>query len=70
MRFILDKIFTIKWVEAMVTRCIRTAAETALAVIGSTSAFGGVDWKLVGSSTLLSVIVAFLLTLKGLPEVK
>ena len=48
---------------------IRTGAEAALAVIGSTTMFGGVDWRVVGSSTLLAMIVSFLLALKGLPEV-
>lgn len=65
----MDKIFTKKWVEAMIVRMIRTGAEAALAVIGSTTLFGGVDWRVVGSSTLLAMVVSFLLALKGLPEV-
>ena len=65
----MDKVFTKKWFEATLIRMIRTGAEAALAVIGSTSFFGGVDWKVVGSSTLLAMVVSFLLALKGLPEV-
>lgn len=65
----MEKIFTKKWFEAMFIRMIRTGAEAALAVIGSTTLFGGVDWRVVGSSTLLAMVVSFLLALKGLPEV-
>ena len=65
----MGKIFTKKWFEATLIRMIRTGAEAALAVIGSTTMFGGVDWRVVGSSTLLAMIVSFLLALKGLPEV-
>ena len=66
----MDKIFTKAWFEATLIRMIRTGAEAALAVIGSTSLFGGVDWRVVGSTTLLAVVVSFLLALKGLPEVE
>lgn len=65
----MNKVFTKKWFEATLIRMIRTGAEAALAVIGSTTMFGGVDWKVVLSSTVLAMIVSFLLALKGLPEV-
>lgn len=65
----MGNIFTKKWFEATLIRMIRTGAEAALAVIGSTTMFGGVDWRVVGSSTLLAMVVSFLLALKGLPEV-
>lgn len=65
----MGKIFTKKWFEATFIRMVRTGAEAALAVIGSTTLFGGVDWRVVGSSTLLAMVVSFLLALKGLPEV-
>lgn len=62
-------IFTKEWFTATFIRMIRTGAEAALATIGSTALFEGVDWRIVGSTTLLAVIVSFLLALKGLPEV-
>lgn len=65
----MGKIFTKEWFTATLIRMIRTGAEAALAVIGSTTMFGGVDWRVVGSSTLLAMVVSFLLALKGLPEV-
>lgn len=65
----MGKIFTKEWFTATLIRMIRTGAEAALAVIGSTTMFGGVDWRVVGSSTALAMVVSFLLALKGLPEV-
>ena len=62
-------IFTKQWFKATLVRMLRTGAEAALAVIGSTAYFGEVDWKMVGSSTLLAMIVSFILAIKGLPEV-
>jgi hypothetical protein len=66
----MKEIFTKKWFEATFIRMLRTGAEAALAVIGSTTMFGGVDWRIVGSSTALAMIVSFLLAIKGLPEVE
>ena len=36
----MGKVFTKKWFEATLIRMIRTGAEAALAVIGSTTMFG------------------------------
>lgn len=63
------KYFNREFWEATMIRTVRTMAETALAVIGSTATFGGVDWKLVLSSTALSAVCTVLIALKGLPEV-
>ena len=65
----MKNVFTKKWFEATLIRMLRTGAEAALAVIGSTAYFGDVDWKVAGSSTLLAMIVSFILAIKGLPEV-
>lgn len=58
------------WLKAASLRAVKTAAEAALGVIGSSVALGGVDWKLVVSSSILSVIVSYLISVKGLPEVE
>jgi len=64
------KYSTREWLEAALIRTVRTMAETALSVIGTTAVIGGVDWKVVASSTALSGICTILLAIKGLPEVK
>ena len=63
--------FTKKFWQDAITRAVRTAAEAALGVIGTTATFGAVDWKIVGGTVLLSTITAILLAIAtGLPESK
>lgn len=59
------------WWKAAMVRCLKTAAETALAVIG-TNAIGitEVDWLGVLSAAALGAVVCFLTCLAGLPEVE
>jgi hypothetical protein len=59
-----------KWAIAAAVRAIQAAANAALGVIGATAYMGGVDWGLCGSAALLAAISAFLLCVKGLPEVE
>lgn len=60
---------TIKWFKAASVRAIKTAAQTAIGVIGATTVFNEVDWYVVGGTVLLSTIISFLTSLAGLPEV-
>jgi len=59
-----------KWIRAATVRAIRTAAQAALAAIGSATLFGAVDWRVVGSTALLAAIASYLMSLSGLPEVQ
>ena len=59
-----------KWLKAAGIRAIRTAAQTALAAIGSATMFGEVDWRVVGSTALLAAIASILMSVAGLPEVE
>lgn len=58
-----------KWARAAVVRALKTAAQTAVATIGTTATLGGVDWLLVGSTAAVAAIVSVLTSLAGLPEV-
>lgn len=58
-----------KWFKAAGIRAIKTAAQTAIGVIGATTVFNEVDWKVVGGTVLLATITSFLTSLAGLPEV-
>ncbi|MGC6586526.1 holin [Paenibacillus sp. Dod16] len=60
---------TIKWFKAASVRAIKTAAQTAIGVIGATTVFNEVDWYVVGGTVLLATIISFLTSLAGLPEV-
>lgn len=61
---------TIKWLKAASIRAIKTAAQTAIGVIGASTVFTDVDWRIVGGTVLLATITSFLTSLAGLPEVE
>ena len=60
-----------KWAEAALIRAIRTFAESALAYIGTGAiVLGDVNWLAALSAGGLGFVMAWLLALPGLPEVK
>lgn len=59
-----------KWLRAAAVRAVKTAAQTAVAVIGGAAIMGAVDWAMVGSSALLAAVVSVLTSVAGLPEVE
>ena len=64
-------IFTKKWWEATVIRCLRTFAEAALSYIGTGALLlNDVNWLGVISAGIMGAVIAFLLALTGLPEVE
>ena len=58
------------WIKAAAIRAVKTLAQAAIGVIGSSVALGEVDWILVGSSAALAAILSLLTSVAGLPEVK
>ena len=57
------------WIKAAAIRAVKTLAQAAIGVIGSSVALGEVDWVLVGSSAALAAILSLLTSVAGLPEV-
>lgn len=57
------------WAKAAGIRALKTAAQTAVASIGTTATMGGVDWAIVASTAALAAVVSLLTSLAGLPEV-
>lgn len=65
-----DKNYWSKWAKAAGRRALKTAAQTFVATIGTTATIGGVDWKLVFSTSALAAILSIGTSLAGLPEVE
>lgn len=57
------------WWDAAIVRCIKTVAQTALAILGTSVLLSEVDWIVVGSASALAGILSLLTSLAGLPEV-
>lgn len=57
------------WWIAAGTRAIKTVAQTAAAMIGTTAVISGVDWAAVASASAVAGILSILTSLAGLPEV-
>ena len=60
-----------RWLLAALVRAVKTAAQTAVALIG-TNAVGitEVDWVAVGSAAALAAVLSVLTSVAGLPEVE
>lgn len=61
---------TIKWIKAAGVRAIKTVAQTAVAIIGTSATMGNVDWKMVASASVLAGIVSILTSVAGIKEVQ
>lgn len=61
---------TVRWLKASLIRAIKTIAQTAVAVIGTSTVIDAVDWKMVISSAIVAGIVSILTSIGGIPEVE
>lgn len=59
-----------KWWKAAGIRAIKTFAQTAVGVIGTTAMLSQVNWQTVVSSAVLAAVLSLLTSVAGLPEVK
>lgn len=64
----MNRILTKEWFKAALIRALRTTAQSALAIIGTASALGGVNWAAAVSAAALSGVLSILTSLAGLPE--
>ena len=57
------------WFKAAGIRAIKTVAQTAVGIIGSSTVIEAVDWRIVLSGSLLAGFLSILSSIGGLPEV-
>lgn len=57
------------WWKCAGIRAIKTVAQTAVAVIGTSVVLSEVDWIAVASASVLAGILSLLTSVAGLPEV-
>lgn len=61
---------TVEWFKAAGIRAIKTMAQAAISVIGSSVVISSVDWKMVVSASVVAGVVSLLTSVAGLPEVE
>ena len=58
------------WWKAAGIRCVKTMAQSAIAMIGASVVLSEVDWLVVVSAAGLAGILSLLTSVAGLPEVE
>lgn len=58
----------VDWLKAAGVRAIKTIAQTAVAMIGTSVVISEVNWTMVLSASLLAGVLSLLTSIAGLPE--
>ena len=58
------------WLKAAGIRAIKTAAQTAVATIGTAAVINQVNWLMVVSASALAGVLSILTSVAGIPEVE
>lgn len=57
-----------KWIRAAGIRAIKTMAQSAVGIIGTSVVISDVSWQMVLSASVLAGIISLLTSIGGLPE--
>ena len=63
-----NSVDTRKWMVNAGIRAVKTMAQTAVAVMGTSTVLSAIDWRMVLSSAIVAGIVSILTSVAGLPE--
>lgn len=63
-----NSVDTRKWMVNAGIRAVKTMAQTAVAVLGTSTVLSAIDWRMVLSSAVVAGIVSLLTSVAGLPE--
>lgn len=63
-----DSVNTRKWMVNAGIRAVKTMAQTAVAVMGTSTVLSAIDWRMVLSSAIVAGIVSILTSVAALPE--
>ena len=63
-----ESVNTRKWMVNAGIRAVKTMAQTAVAVMGTSTVLSAIDWRMVLSSAIVAGIVSILTSVAGLPE--
>ena len=63
-----DSVNTRKWMVNAGIRAVKTMAQTAVAVMGTSTVLSAIDWRMVLSYAIVAGIVSILTSVAGLPE--
>ena len=63
-----DSVNTRKWMVNDGILAVKTMAQTAVAVMGTSTVLSAIDWRMVLSSAIVAGIVSILTSVAGLPE--
>lgn len=66
----MDKTKVLNWLKAAGVRAIKTVAQTAVAMIGTSVVIDEVNWVMVASAAALAGVLSMLTSIAGLPELK
>lgn len=65
-----NTINNLTWWKCAGIRALKTAAQAALATIGTTALLEQVNWAIVASTAGLAAVLSLLTSLAGLPEIE